>query len=163
MATYSNTLVWKIPWVEEPRRLQSVGSQRVGHDFTFTFHTSKRFGNIIYMPVFTEALFTMFKRWKQPKSPLIDKQVDKIQMNRQTCVHAKSLYSYVTLFDPMNSSSPGSSVHGILLARILEWVAIPFSRGASQPRDQTGISYVSCIGRWVLYHKHHLGSPIWHN
>ena len=36
--------------------------------------------------------------------------------------------------------------------RILEWVAIPFSRGSSQHRNQTHVSYVSCIGRWVLYH-----------
>ena len=36
----------------------------------------------------------------------------------------------------------GSSVHGILLARILEWVAIPFSRGSSQPRDPTRVSYI---------------------
>ena len=39
--------------------------------------------------------------------------------------------------DPMDSSLPGSSVHGILQARILEWVAIPFSREPSRPRDQT--------------------------
>ena len=41
MATQSSTLAWKIPWMEEPGRLQSMGSQRVGHllsDFTFTFH-----------------------------------------------------------------------------------------------------------------------------
>ena len=44
------------------------------------------------------------------------------------------------------------SVHGILQAIILEWVIISFSRGSSRPRDQTHISYVSCIGRWVLYH-----------
>ena len=37
-------------------------------------------------------------------------------------------------------------------ARILEWVAMPSSRGSSQPRDQTQVSYVPCIGRWVLYH-----------
>ena len=43
---------------------------------------------------------------------------------------------------PMDCSLPGSSVHGILQARILEWVAIPFSRGSSQPRDRT---QVSCI------------------
>ena len=47
-----------------------------------------------------------------------------------------------TLSDPMNCSPPGSSVSGILQARILEWVAIPFSRGSSQPRDWT---WVSCI------------------
>ena len=43
--------------------------------------------------------------------------------------------SCLTLFDPMDYSTPGSSVHGTFQARILEWVAIPFSRGSSQPRD----------------------------
>ena len=38
VAPHSSTLAWKIPWTEEPGRLQSMGSQRVGHDFTFTFH-----------------------------------------------------------------------------------------------------------------------------
>ena len=38
MAPHSSTLAWKIPWMEEPGRLQSMGSLRVGHDFTFTFH-----------------------------------------------------------------------------------------------------------------------------
>ena len=37
MAIHSSTLAWKIPWMEEPDRLQSMGSQRVGHNFTFTF------------------------------------------------------------------------------------------------------------------------------
>ena len=46
---------------------------------------------------------------------------------------------------------PGSSVPGILQARILEWVVIPFSRGSSWPRDRTWVSCISCIGRWVLY------------
>ena len=64
------------------------------------------------------------------------------------------------LCDPMDYSSPDSSVHGILQARMLEWVAIPSLRGASRPRDWTHISYVSCIGRLVLYHYCHLGSPI---
>ena len=45
--------------------------------------------------------------------------------------------SHLILCDPMDCSSPGSSVHGILQVRILEWVAIPFSRGSSQSRDQT--------------------------
>ena len=44
--------------------------------------------------------------------------------------------SCLTLCDPMGCSPPGSSVHGILQARILEWVAISFSRGSSRPRDQ---------------------------
>ena len=48
--------------------------------------------------------------------------------------------SCLTLCDAMDCRSPGSSVHGILQARILEWVAIPFSRGSSQPRDSAGVS-----------------------
>ena len=47
-----------------------------------------------------------------------------------------------TLCNPMDYSPPGSSVHGILQTRILEWVAVPFSRGFSRPRDRT---QVSCI------------------
>ena len=48
--------------------------------------------------------------------------------------------SCLTLSEPMDCSLPGSSVHGILQARMLEWVAIPSSRGSSQPRDQTQVS-----------------------
>ena len=73
-------------------------------------------------------------------------------------MHAKSLQSCPTLFDPMVCSPPGSSVHGILQARILEWVAMPSSRGSSWPRNGTHISYVSCTRRRVLYCKCHLGS-----
>ena len=54
--------------------------------------------------------------------------------------------SCLTLCDPMDCSPPGSSVHGILQARILEWSAIFSSRGFSQPRDRTLVSRVSCIG-----------------
>ena len=61
------------------------------------------------------------------------------------CLHAKSLQLCSTLCDPMDCSPPGSSVHGILQARILEWVAMPSSRGSSQPRDQSCVAYVSCI------------------
>ena len=63
------------------------------------------------------------------------------------CVHAKLLQWCLTLCSPINCCPPGSSVHGILQARILEWVAMPFSRVFSQPRDPTHISYVSSIGR----------------
>ena len=72
----------------------------------------------------------------------------------------KLLQSCPTLCDPMDCGLPGFSVHGILQARILEWVAMPLSRGSSLPRDQTCVSYVSYIGRKVLYHQHHPGSPL---
>ena len=51
--------------------------------------------------------------------------------------------SYPTLGNPMDCSLLGFSVHWILQARILEWVAIPFSRGSSQPRDQTRVSHIT--------------------
>ena len=66
------------------------------------------------------------------------------------CVRAKLLQSCLTPCDTMDRSLPGFSVHGILQARILEWVAMPSSRGPSQARDQTRVSYVSCTGRQVF-------------
>ena len=56
------------------------------------------------------------------------------------------------LLGPIDCSPPGSSIHGISQARILEWVAISFSRGTSQSRDQAHITCVSSTGRWVFYH-----------
>ena len=72
-----------------------------------------------------------------------------------------------TFCDPIDCSLPGSSVHGILQARVLEWVAIPFSRGSSWPRDRTWVSWIT--GRffaiwatreyWAQYKE---VSRIWH-
>ena len=53
---------------------------------------------------------------------------------------------------PYSLGPPGSSVHGILQARIVELIAIPSSRGSFQLRDQTHISYLPCTGKWILYH-----------
>ena len=58
----------------------------------------------------------------------------------------------LTLGDPMDCSLPDPSVHGISQARLLEWVAISSSGRSSQPRYRTCISYISCIGRWILFH-----------
>ena len=65
---------------------------------------------------------------------------------KQACSVAKPL---LILYDPMDSSLPGSSVQGISQARLLEWVAISFSRRSSWTRDG---SHVFCIVRWILYH-----------
>jgi len=54
----------------------------------------------------------------------------------------KSL-SLVWLCNPMDCSPPGSSIHGIFQARVLEWVVISFSRGSSWPRDQTQVSHIA--------------------
>ena len=62
-----------------------------------------------------------------------------------------------TLCDPLDCSPPGSSVHGVLQARILEWVAISFSRGYSRSRD---VTCISCIGRRILYHRATWEAPL---
>ena len=64
----------------------------------------------------------------------------------------KVAQSCPTLFDPMDYP-----VHGILQARILEWVAFPVSRGSSQPSDRTQVCLLHC--RWILYQLSHRRSP----
>ena len=72
-----------------------------------------------------------------------------LSQQRSPVLHcAKSLQSSRTLCSPMDSRLPGSSVHGILQARLPKWVVISFSGGPSWPRDQTCVSW---IGRWILY------------
>ena len=65
------------------------------------------------------------------------------------CMHAQSC---LTLCNPVDSSLPGSSVHGILQTRKLKQVAISYSRGFSRPRNPTHISCISCVSRCILYH-----------
>ena len=64
----------------------------------------------------------------------------------------------LTFCDPVDWRLPGSSVHGIFQARILEWVAISSSRGSCQPRNQTCIV---CVGRLILYHWATREAPDW--
>ena len=80
----------------------------------------------------------------------------------KACGYAQVFQLYLTLCDPMNCSLPGSSGHGILQARILEWVAISYSKGSSQPRDPTHVSCASCIGRQILYHCTTWEAPVIH-
>ena len=81
-----------------------------------------------------------------------------------SCKTSRCLFtkSCPTLCDPTNCSPPGSSIHGILQARTLEWVAISSSRGSSRPRDET---HISCIGwnphllRWMKVVSHSSTTP----
>ena len=79
---------------------------------------------------------------------LTEKFKGKIQCIQYSC-YCLITQSYLTFCDPMDCSLLGSSVHGILQVRRLEWVAVPSDRGSSRPGDRTRIS---CIGRRVLYH-----------
>ena len=102
MAPYYSTLAWKIPWMEEPDKLQFMGSrsrtQLSNLPFTFHFHALEK--------------------------------------------ESKVAQSCPTLCDPMDCSLSGSSIHGIFQARVLEWIAISFSRGSSQPRNRTRVSRI---------------------
>ena len=71
-----------------------------------------------------------------------------LSLSFQQWMHVQSLQSCATLCDPVNCSLPGSSVHGIFQARILEWVVISFSRGVFL----TQVSLRLLLCRWILYH-----------
>ena len=118
----------------------------------------KRKNNTICIPCYQYILSLELMRKKNTVSfPLPSQKPGSQNRNISTvCVCAQLC---LTLCNPMDCSPPGSSVHGFLHAGIGKWVAVPFSRGSSWPGDWTHVSCVSCIGRWVLFHSNHLGSP----
>ena len=71
-------------------------------------------------------------------------------------MHAKSLQSCPTLCNAMDYNPPGSSVHGIIQARILKWVAISCPRGSSQPKDQTWVSHMQADSLLSAKEAHYL-------
>ena len=89
MATHSSILAWKIPRMEEPCRLLSMGSQRVGHDWGTSLSLSPSF-----------SFHVFFLSFKVQSTSYIQ------------CVYAKLLHTCLTLCNPMGYSPPGSSVHG---------------------------------------------------
>ena len=123
-------------------------------------HTSSRSQIRTNAPVCHCSRCWGYRSW-QSSCPLLEfipieregrKQTDKyvIQCQGVTVVAVIQLLSCVWLFfDPIDYSPPVSFVHGVFQARILEWIAISFTRVSSQNKDQT---CVSCIGRWILYH-----------
>ena len=123
MATYSSTLAWRISSTEEPGRLQSRGSQRVGHDWSnLANHKSVDLKKERWLkwawPNYVSPLFpALGYRKGHLKCSLSDLKESDSEVT-QLCL---------TLSDPRDYSLPGSSVHGIFQARVLEWVAIAFS------------------------------------
>ena len=81
-------------------------------------------------------------------------QMSKLGLEKEEKSESEVTQSCPTLCDPMDCSLPGSSIHGILQARVLEWVTISFSRGSSRPRDWTGLLHC----RQTLYYLSHQGS-----
>ena len=86
---------------------------------------------------------------KQPISSLSPIFLTKYKVSIPTLPY-NNMHVGAYSFAHSNCSSPGSSVHGIIPSRILEWLAIFFSRGSSQPRDETQAFCTSCIGRGVF-------------
>ena len=89
-----------------------------------------------------------FSKGSQPDEA--KKKLSYIKKEAGEGVTGAYVHAHSVVCDPMECSLPGSSVHGISQARMLEWVAMSFSRGSSCPRDWTHGSSVSCIGRQVL-------------
>ena len=85
----------------------------------------------------TKKLTVQLKKLKKQVS--LQKKDKKKEITRHVLCCAQSIHSY----DPMDCGPPGSFVHGILQAKILEWVAIPVSRGSSQLKDQTRVSCIT--------------------
>ena len=99
------------------------------------------------------VLFAIPKIWKQPKCPSTNEwwmmvcHIFIIYLSNDIYI---CMLSHVQLFDPMNCSPPGSSVHGIFQARTLEWVAVSYSRGSSQLKDWNWVSCISWFDRWIF-------------
>ena len=127
MATHSSTLAWKIPWMEETGRLQSMGLQRVRHNWATSLSLC---GGVC-------SNSCPLSRWCHPTiiHPLSSPSPPAFSLSQHQsllqCMKVKSesevTQSCLALSDPMDCSPPGSSVHGIFQARVLEWGAMAFS------------------------------------
>ena len=133
MAPHSSVLAWRIPWTEEPGWLQLTGSQRVGRDWATS----------LWLTMSPQIMTTQGKD-----------QVYIMLLPLSCFSRAQLFVTPWTIYSP-----PGSSVHGILQARILEWVAISYSRGSSWPKDRTWVSCIagSFLTVWATREAHQSG------
>ena len=122
MTTHPSILAWRIPWTEEPGGLQSMGSLR------------------------PTGIARVRHNLATKQQHIIERQLGTHESMGNGSIfvymHAKLLQSCLTLGDLMDCSLPGFSVFGILQARILEQVAMPFSGWSFRHTDGTGISFV---------------------
>ena len=145
MATHSSSLAWRIPWTVEAGGLQSVRSQRVGHELSMHTHVAfatnviRCFLNIYWSKCDSFHVCCVWVSFVFANLFSGDMLIVKLQQERfrvdvrknsftaAAATAAKSPQSCPTLWDPRDGSPPGSPVPGILQARTLEWVAISFS------------------------------------
>ena len=139
MATLSSLLAQKTPWKEEPGGLQSMRSQRFGHNLL----TKQQHIKLLFVGFFV-ASYILFHSECLACLTLV------------TPLTLSSLWACVRSHIWLSASPWTVACQALILqARILEWVAISFSRGSSQPRKWNHGSCVSCIGRQVLYQLSH--------
>ena len=112
------------------------------------------FWMLSFKPASSLSSFTLIKRLLSSSSISAIRVVSSVYVTFRSHQISHSVVS--DSCDPTDCSPPGSSGHGIFQARILESVAISFSRGSSWLRDWT---LVSCIGKWILLPQRHLESP----
>ena len=165
MATHFSILARRIPWTEEPGGLQSIGLQRVRHnwsDLACMYCIYSRSLSYAYLdPKTSRGGFSeLFDH--RTSSPFLLLFFFIMQFKwclvGDWCYTEQSLGNFLwkwkwmvkmlvtqlcpTLCHPMDCSLPGSFIYGIFQTRVLEWVAISFSRGPSQPRDRTPVSHI---------------------
>ena len=130
MATDSNILTWKILWTEEPGRVQSMSSQRVGHYLVTSQQHAATAKSHQSCPTLCDPIDDSPSGSRPWDSPGNNTGVGCHFLLQ--CMKVKSesevALSSITLRDAMDCSLPGSSVHRISQARVLEWVAIAFSK-----------------------------------
>ena len=124
-----------------------VDSQPLDHKglpICLLFVLLRLFPDTCWLKFFLPLLYFTLHKWSWSLQVIISTKYcspkQKATRSHVVCMHAKLLESCLILCDPMDCSPPGSSVHGILQARILELVAMPFSKGSSQPRDRIHVS-----------------------
>ena len=115
MVIHSSVIAWEIPRTEE------LGGQATVHGIARSWTQFSHWPQLTFITAYQGFLFSL---------------------NLESEVKWKTL-SCVWLCNPMDCSLLGSSGHGILQARIVEWVTFPFSRGSSQPRDRTQVSQIA--------------------
>ena len=132
VATHSSILAWRIPWTEEPGRLQSMGSQTIRHNWVTNIITVHFYTNFEFVPAAVLLHWRFF----------------------DACVFSWSVCP--TLCDPMNCSSPGSSVHETFPGKNVG-VGCGFLLLGIFPTQGSNPGLLHC--RQILYHLSHQGSP----
>ena len=135
------------PGPPSPQALVTAPRQGIMCNYSLSLRVWKRFSRV------GGALLPALRRCRVFMRPRAFRDNSKCKPSRNMKVLVPQLCP--TLCDPMDCSPPGSSVHGILQARTLDWVPTPFSRGSSRPRDQIRLLHY----RQILYHLSHQGSP----